>query len=121
MPDPGRSAPAFPSLYQVTTRVWRTERSRALGRPTTLDDVPDEALDRIVSLGFATGERPGLATAPPRRRPWRREGRSGTSTRPASPPAPAVNAALIGKLHRCCILAAVPNRVARRPGGLALR
>jgi len=87
---------AFPSLYQVNTRVWLTERSQELGCPATLDDVPDEALDRIAALGFD----------------W---------VWAAPPPASAVNAALIGKLHRCCILPAVPNRVARRPGGLALR
>jgi len=41
-----------PSLYQVNTRVWLTERSRALGRPATLDDVPDDELDRIAATGF---------------------------------------------------------------------
>jgi hypothetical protein len=45
-------APTYPSLYQVNTRVWLTERSRALGRPATLDDVPDTDLDRIAGLGF---------------------------------------------------------------------
>jgi Alpha amylase, catalytic domain len=45
-------APAYPALYQVNTRVWLTERSRALGRPATLDDVPDTDLDRIAGLGF---------------------------------------------------------------------
>jgi hypothetical protein len=30
-----------PSLYQVNTRVWLTQLSRELGRPATLDDVPD--------------------------------------------------------------------------------
>ena len=41
-----------PSLYQVNTRVWLTERSRALGRPATLDDVLDADLDKIARLGF---------------------------------------------------------------------
>ncbi len=45
-------APAHPSLYQVNTRVWLTERSRTLGRPATLDDVPDEELDRLAQAGF---------------------------------------------------------------------
>lgn len=45
-------APTYPSLYQVNTRVWLTERSRALGRPATLDDVPDADLDRVAGLGF---------------------------------------------------------------------
>jgi hypothetical protein len=42
----------YPSLYQVNTRVWLTERSRALGRTATLDDVPDAELDRVAQLGF---------------------------------------------------------------------
>ncbi len=41
-----------PLLYQVNTRVWLTELSRSLGRPATLDDVPDAALDRMADLGF---------------------------------------------------------------------
>jgi len=45
-------APRYPMLYQVNTRVWLTERSRILGRPATLDDVPDGELDRIVAMGF---------------------------------------------------------------------
>jgi hypothetical protein len=44
--------PRYPSLYQINTRVWLTERSRTLGRPATLDDVPDAELDRVASLGF---------------------------------------------------------------------
>lgn len=42
----------YPSLYQVNTRVWLTELSRELRRPATLDDFPDDALDRIAELGF---------------------------------------------------------------------
>ncbi len=38
--------PLYPSLYQINTRVWLTELSRSLGRPATLDDVPDAELDR---------------------------------------------------------------------------
>jgi hypothetical protein len=46
-------APArYPALYQVNTRVWLTELSRKLGRPATLDDVPDAELDRLAKLGF---------------------------------------------------------------------
>ena len=41
-----------PSLYQINTRVWLTELSRALGRPATLDDVPDAELDRLAAQGF---------------------------------------------------------------------
>jgi len=44
--------PACPSLYQVNTRVWLTELSRALGRPVTLDDIPDAELDRFAAIGF---------------------------------------------------------------------
>jgi hypothetical protein len=44
--------PLHPALYQVNTRVWLTERSRVLGRPATLDDVPDEALDRLAERGW---------------------------------------------------------------------
>ncbi len=43
---------AHPSLYQVNTRVWLTELSRSLGRPASLDDIPDAELDRLASRGF---------------------------------------------------------------------
>lgn len=43
---------AHPLLYQVNTRVWLTELSRTLGRATTLDDIPDAALDDIAAQGF---------------------------------------------------------------------
>ena len=44
--------PAYPLLYQINTRVLLTELSGALGRPATLDDIPDAELDRIAALGF---------------------------------------------------------------------
>jgi len=44
--------PLYPSLYQINTRVWLTEISRGLGRPATLDDIPDAELDRLARLGF---------------------------------------------------------------------
>ena len=44
--------PLYPSLYQINTRVWLTELSRQLGRPATLDDIPDAELDRLADLGF---------------------------------------------------------------------
>src|SRR5262245_48453473 len=44
--------PLYPSLYQINTRVWLTELSRILGRPATLDDIPDGELDRLVESGF---------------------------------------------------------------------
>ena len=50
--DAAVRTPLDPSLYQINTRVWLTERSRALGRPATLDDVPEAELDRIAGMGF---------------------------------------------------------------------
>jgi alpha amylase-like protein len=44
--------PLYPALYQINTRVWLTELSPALGRPATLDDIPDAALDRLAQRGF---------------------------------------------------------------------
>jgi hypothetical protein len=45
-------SPLYPSLYQINTRVWLTELSGALGRPATLDDIPDAELDRFAAMGF---------------------------------------------------------------------
>src|ERR1700730_13857251 len=42
----------YPSLHQINTRVWLTELSRTLGRPATLDDIPDVALDDLAEIGF---------------------------------------------------------------------
>jgi hypothetical protein len=44
--------PKHPSLFQANTRVWLTEIARTLGRPATLDDIPDAELDRLAELGF---------------------------------------------------------------------
>lgn len=44
--------PNRPSLYQINTRIWMTELSRALERRVTLDDVPDGDLDRMAEMGF---------------------------------------------------------------------
>jgi hypothetical protein len=41
-----------PLLYQVNTRVWLTGLSQSLGRPATLDDIPDVELDRLAKMGF---------------------------------------------------------------------
>jgi len=46
------SDPRYPALYQINTRVWMTELSRALGRRATLDDIPDAELDRPAEMGF---------------------------------------------------------------------
>jgi hypothetical protein len=42
----------YPALYQVNTRVWITQLSQKLGKQATLDDIPDDALDRLAELGF---------------------------------------------------------------------
>jgi S1-C subfamily serine protease len=47
-----KALPAYPSLYQINTRVWLTELSRSLGRAATLDDIPDIELDRVAGMGF---------------------------------------------------------------------
>ena len=44
--------PLYPSLFEVNTRVWLTELSEELGKKATLDDIPDNALDRLVATGF---------------------------------------------------------------------
>jgi len=40
------------ALYQINTRVLLSDLSRGLGRPATLDDVPDAELDRLAAAGF---------------------------------------------------------------------
>jgi hypothetical protein len=45
-------SPLYPALYQINTRVWLTALSRVLGRPATLDDIPDAELDRLAGAGF---------------------------------------------------------------------
>ena len=42
----------YPSLYQINTRVWLTQLSEKLGKPATLDDIPDVDLDRLGEMGF---------------------------------------------------------------------
>ncbi len=46
------SSSRYPTLYQVNTRVWLTDLSALLGRPATLDDIPDAELDRLAQMGF---------------------------------------------------------------------
>jgi Alpha amylase, catalytic domain len=46
------SSARYPSLYQINTRVWLTELSRALGRRATLDDIPNAQLDALAEKGF---------------------------------------------------------------------
>lgn len=42
----------YPSLYQINTRVYLTDLARSLGRPATLDDIPDQELDHLASWGL---------------------------------------------------------------------
>jgi hypothetical protein len=42
-----------PLLYQINTRVFLQERGVALGRPATLEDIPDTFLDDVAAKGFA--------------------------------------------------------------------
>ncbi len=46
------SAPRYPALFQVNTRVRLAELSTALGRPATLDDIPEAELDQLARDGF---------------------------------------------------------------------
>jgi hypothetical protein len=41
-----------PLLYEINARVWVRALSEDLGRPATLDDVPDTELDGLVEAGF---------------------------------------------------------------------
>ena len=48
----GQRAASYPVLYEVYTRAALTARARALGRAATLDDIPDDDLDRWASRKF---------------------------------------------------------------------
>lgn len=48
MSSPGQ----HPLLFQANTRVWLTDLGQKLGRPVTLDDIPDAELDRLARQGF---------------------------------------------------------------------
>lgn len=76
----GMNTPHYPSLYQINTRVWLTALSRQLGRRATLDDIPDEELDRLAAMGFdwiwllSVWQTGAAAQAVSRSNPeWRRE------------------------------------------------
>ena len=47
-----KASSAHPLIYQVNTRVWLTELSKSLGRPATLDDIPDAEMVRLAETGF---------------------------------------------------------------------
>jgi hypothetical protein len=44
--------PHHHSLYQINTRAWLTDLAATVGRPATLDDIPDAELDRLAAMGF---------------------------------------------------------------------
>jgi len=44
--------PRYPSLYQINTRVYLSELAVELGRPATLDDIPDRTLEKWAETGF---------------------------------------------------------------------
>jgi hypothetical protein len=44
--------PRYPFLFQINTRVRLTELSAILGRPVTLNDIPDAELDQLAADGF---------------------------------------------------------------------
>ncbi|MGI0488200.1 alpha-amylase family glycosyl hydrolase [Pantanalinema rosaneae CENA516] len=46
------NSPRYPALYQVNTRVWMQLLAKQIGRPATLDDIPDTTLDEWANLGF---------------------------------------------------------------------
>ncbi|MDQ1293624.1 MAG: hypothetical protein QG608_1505 [Actinomycetota bacterium] len=57
VPVPARSVPGtdsgpYPVLYQMNARVRMTQLSRCLGRPATLDDIPDPELDALAGAGY---------------------------------------------------------------------
>ena len=44
--------PRHPSLYQINIRVWLHQLAEEMAHPVTLDDIPDNCLDRLAELGF---------------------------------------------------------------------
>jgi hypothetical protein len=51
-PSIATSTALCPALYQINARVWLTALSQSLGRPATLEDIPDAELDRVAAMGF---------------------------------------------------------------------
>ena len=45
-------SPRYPLLYEINTRVRLSDLALELGRAATLDDIPDEELDRLALTGF---------------------------------------------------------------------
>ncbi len=46
------NGPRYPSLYEINAQVYLSELARELGRPASLDDVPDRDLDAWSDAGF---------------------------------------------------------------------
>src|SRR6516165_6594423 len=46
------TAPRYPSLYQINTRVWLERLSREAGRQITLADIDDATIDAFAERGF---------------------------------------------------------------------
>jgi hypothetical protein len=42
----------YPSLFQINTRVWLGQLSRAAGKPITLADIDNETIDSFAERGF---------------------------------------------------------------------
>jgi glycosidase len=49
---PRQAVQPYPLLYQINTRVLLNGLAKGLGRPATLDDIPDSQLDQLAEDGF---------------------------------------------------------------------
>src|SRR6478672_2759019 len=47
-----KSAPRYPSLFEINTRVWLRQLTQEAGKPVTLANVDDVLLDDIARRGF---------------------------------------------------------------------
>ncbi|MGC2202165.1 MAG: alpha-amylase family glycosyl hydrolase, partial [Stellaceae bacterium] len=46
------TAPRYPTLYQINTRVWLNRLSRQAGKRVTLADIDDATIDGFAEQGF---------------------------------------------------------------------
>ena len=46
------TAPRYPSLFQINTRVWLERLSREAGRRITLADIDNGTIDGFAAQGF---------------------------------------------------------------------
>ena len=42
----------YPSLFQINTRVWLRQMSRAAGKPITLADIDNKTIDGFAERGL---------------------------------------------------------------------